>query len=243
MATAARGGNKSVKDGLLEGVAGGGDLGVPLDAQKEGPVQRFHGLHQPGGAEGAHPQPGGGIVAGLMVAAVGEQAVHPKNAVQGGARQNDGGMVGAEPVFRVGVVFGDALGAQGGDVLHQTAAQGNVEHLGAPADAQQGLACRPRGVNEGKLRLIPHRVGLVRAGNGRLAEIFWVGIAAAGQQKPVKPGGPYAGHVGPPGQRHHPRPRPPQRRRVPVACQQHRQAVAVAHQTNGDRLFDHNKHP
>ena len=140
----------------------------------------LHGLHNavfvPGGA--VHTQ--AELEHGLVVAAVDHQLAAVK-LIQHGVD------CGLDGVGDRGSLRGLGVGAAEGffQVLVDGAAQGDVHHLMAPADAQKGLALVDAAAYQGQLRLVPGLVDLHRT-QVELLKFFGVHIAAAGQDQAVE---------------------------------------------------------
>ena len=74
---------------------------------------------------------------------------------------------------------------RGRDVLHQRAAGGDVQHLGAAADRQQRHVAGHRAARQIDLELVAARLRVVGQRVAILAVEDRVDVAAAGQQDPV----------------------------------------------------------
>ena len=151
---------------------------MPLDAEAEAGVRPFQPLNEAVLAEGGDHKPRGGLVGRLMVLAVDEEGVLPDDLrEQGAPAEGDGVDLG--PV----VVVGDVL--QGLDVLIEGAAQKGIEHLNAPADAEDGLVGGEEGAEQLRLGGVPQGVGLAAGGDAGLPVEGGLDVAAAGQQQAV----------------------------------------------------------
>ena len=73
-------------------------------------------------------------------------------------------------------------------VLHQGAAEQNVQKLHASADAEQGPVVLKRCTQQQKFRLVSFRIGLSACGKAVLSVVFRSDIRSAGKQKAVTPG-------------------------------------------------------
>ena len=75
--------------------------------------------------------------------------------------------------------------SNGLDVLIEGAAQKGIEHLNAPADAEDGLVGGEEGAEQLRLGGIPQGVGLAAGGDAGLPVEGGLDVAAAGQQQAV----------------------------------------------------------
>lgn len=114
-----------------------------------------------------------------MVLAVDEHGVLPQQAGQQGPPPHRDGMD-----FRPVVIVGNMLERL--DVLIQRAAQHDVHHLNAPADAQHRLVCREERPQQLRLGGVPQKVRLAAGGDALLPVEGRVHVAAARQQESVE---------------------------------------------------------
>ena len=96
-----------------------------------------------------------------MVLAVDEHGVLPQQAGQQGPPPHRDGMD-----FRPVVIVGNVLERL--DVLIQRAAQHDVHHLNAPADAQHRLVCREERPQQLRLGGVPQKVRLAAGGEAQV---------------------------------------------------------------------------
>ena len=151
---------------------------MPLDAEAEFRVRFLDGLHDAVFAEGCKGQAGGNPIHRLMVLAVDKDGVLPQDLFQLCAPA-DGDGVDLGPV----VVVGDM--GKGLDVLIQRAAQDDIHHLNAPADAQHRLVSGQKGSQQRRLGGVAEEARLSTGGDAFLPVELGVHVAAAGQQQAV----------------------------------------------------------
>ncbi len=140
-------------------------LRVPLHADAELGVGLLDRLDHAVGRRGRRDQAGPDATDGLMVAAVDAAACARRRPTAPSARSS------REPGVDVnGVGFGalrldDAVrerrGDRRGDVLHERAAGGDVEHLRAAADGEERQVGRHRAAGEIDLELVASRLGIL----------------------------------------------------------------------------------
>lgn len=80
----------------------------------------------------------------------------------------------------------EGAGVLDAHILPERAAEGNIEDLESPADAEHGLSCFPAGPDEGKLEAVPLVIGGADAPEGLFAVKAGCRIGAAGEKKSVK---------------------------------------------------------
>ncbi len=167
---------------------------MPLQAQHEGALGHLHALHHAVGRHGVHHKAAPHVADGLVV-----QAVHMQ-VLRGAAhdlREERVGVHGdlvaldALGVARLRVADGARHGVKralglGGDVLPQRAAQGDVEHLGASADGEQGLVGLNDAGDERALEAVAQRADGAALGQGLLAVERGVAVVAAGDDEGVE---------------------------------------------------------
>ena len=116
-----------------------------------------------------------------MVVAVHAQRVPLQQRGQRGFRQH--GYVVGRRVIGHGLAVAGVRGVLGGQVLPKGAAQGGVDELYAPADAQHRLVQRHGAAQDPGFHGVPARAGLAAFGDGGLAVEGGGDVLPAGQQE------------------------------------------------------------
>ena len=151
-----------------------------------GGIRPFHRLDDAVGRSGGHLEPRRRPAHGLVVAGAHVDARPPVDAVEPAAGHQLDGVDRPRP-SRVAGDVGDRVAVDIGDVLDQVAAQGDVEHLHAAADAQERDAFLHGQAGDGQLEGVAAGVdpGHQRVGFG--TEVTRVHVAAPGEDHAVDP--------------------------------------------------------